>query len=95
MKLWKRSKYELYISILVVFVPPLMVRTNHTITFPLGYGQVLLTLACLLIGFIGLYGALADIKHMNWLERMVAIVWLFLLLTFTWQFIYGSFINRR
>lgn len=84
MKVLRKNKYELYVSLVVAFVGFML--TAH---LPHDYKDALVASCALLISLLCSVNALLDQKRMNSIERIIAVPWFVLLLFLTpftiWQ----------
>jgi len=72
------NKYELYISFFVVLIG--FMQTAH---MPQNYQDFLVISAALLVSLICVINALLDTGRMNWLERIIAVLWFAILMYVT------------
>ncbi|HEY0076471.1 MAG TPA: hypothetical protein VGB77_20405 [Abditibacteriaceae bacterium] len=83
-KIWGKNKFEFYLSFLIVlfliiWAPPL----------PHDLGNGLITSTFLLVAIICALNALLDFKRMNNWERILGVMWFFVLVYFALIYIYG------
>lgn len=64
MRILQKNRYELYVSIIIVFFG--ILQTHH---LPHDYRDCLVTSGTLAAGLFLEFNALLDIKRMHWVER--------------------------